>query len=63
MNKKAVPYCPGCGARRGREIESGRYVCSKCGAVYEKEDSFVLDTRPHVHLEKAERQAKRRGKR
>ena len=61
---KRIVDCPGCGNRGPfRELEAGRYHCTKCTATFEGADVGYLDDRPDVNAEKQERmieEAKRR---
>lgn len=54
------PRCPNlCIGRMGfvsvpKEIEPGRFQCSICGSVFEKDDFSFLDDRPTVNAMKKE---------
>lgn len=64
--KKQLRNCPKCSSHRASELDEYRYTCRDCGAVFEDLDFSFLDDRPHIALEKKERQelaAKRRRRR
>lgn len=60
--KVRKPQCPKCNSGANYEIETGRFSCRDCMAVFEAEDFGYVDTRPDVNLDKKERLQVRKKK-
>ena len=56
--------CPGCTHTGPHELmETGRYRCQKCTAIFEGPDFGFMDDRPEVNAAKKERAESERRKR
>lgn len=49
-----IPVCPACHSTNRTELESHRWMCNKCGGIFEREDMGYVDDRPDINAQKRE---------